>query len=548
MAAAAVAAVLVAAGLVVVYLGSPPASTAAQKPLRVEKSPSLHHLLQRTAPAQGASALSRLTPVSDGELEDARRRARSGAPWNIVIIDTDDQPKGTEFGMPTVRRELIGKGITFSGGLIPTPVCCPSRASLLTGLFAQGTGVYDNTQGGVPGGNRAFVENGNESKTFAVALKKIGYRTGLFGKYLNQYGKSYEGFAPQGWDDFVSFTSKSRYFGFSVTRPYKTRDAKRVRAGKQPFRVPYRKVSGYSTSFFGKQVADFIRTTPQQQPLLAVYTPYAPHTPSIPEKRYRHSLTDTGWWLTDPSVMEADVWDKPYWVGQTPVSPNVDKRPLGLRLVKQRETLLTVDDEVSRILRALKETKRLNRTIVVFTSDNGYMHGQHRLSRKGVPYRGATEVPLVMRIGGGQGRGTVDARVAAANIDVAATILDVAGLPNTTQGYSLLGPAQRSGVPLLGVAAEFEGVARPPYCGWRTSSEMFVRYGSGEEEYYDYSVDPYELENAVADPAFAARVEQLRESARTACDPTPPRFGPTFDEPTWAYDDVVPRQDRDAEE
>lgn len=548
VAAAAVAALLVFAGLVVGAVSGSAPSTAASSPERVDSSGMLDHILQRTAPARGEQTLKSLPPISSDDLASYRRKTRSAKPWNIVLIVTDDQPDGTELGMPTVRRELINKGVNYSSGLIPTPVCCPSRASLLTGKFAQGTGVYDNTGGGIPGGNAAFVTNGNELRTFAVALKKQGYRTGLFGKYLNQYGQTYDGFGPPGWDKFVTFTGTSAYFKYTVTRPYTGRAAKRVRAGGQAFRAPYRQVDTYSTTFFGKETAKFIRSTPRKQPVLAVYTPYAPHLPSTPERKYRKTLSDTGWWLTDPSVMEADVWDKPFYVGQTPVSGAVDRRPLGKRLVKQRESLLSVDDEVSRILFALRQTGRMDRTIVIFTSDNGFMHGQHRLSRKGVPYRGATEVPLIMRVGSGRSSGTTDARAVAANVDLAATVLAIGGADDTTQGYSLLSEPRRTGVPLLGVASSFDGVSRPPYCGWRTPTELYVRYGSGEEEFYDYTVDPYELDNAVADPAFAERVEQMRAAARSACSPTPPRFGPSFDEPKWQYGDYVPRQDRDAEE
>jgi arylsulfatase A-like enzyme len=529
-------------------LVGPAASTAAVQSDPAGTQQVLDHLLQLSRASVDEAAPVRQPRLTGRTRDKLAARASAGKPWNVVVIVTDDQPSGTQFGMPTVRRELMGRGITYSAGVVPTAVCCPSRASLLTGRFASGTGVYDNSGGGVPGGHSAFVANGNQTRTFPYLLRQAGYRTGWFGKYMNEYGADYRGFDPPGWNEFQTFTAKSTYAGFSVTQPYSAQDRNRIRAGKKPRAVASRPVDGYSTTFFGEATADFIRSTPRRKPLLAVYTPYAPHMPSAPQRKYRGTLTDSGWWLTDPSVMEADVSDKPRWVGQTPVSQYIDNAPLGKKLVKQREALLSVDDEVERILDALRQTRRLSRTIVLFTSDNGYMHGQHRQARKGVPYRAATEVPLIMRVGNTLRSGRVDPRSAAANVDLAATVLGVAGLANQTEGYSLLGAPQRTGVPLLGVAHEFEGVTRPPYCGWRTPTQLYVRYGSGEEEFYDYTVDPFELDNAVEDPAFAVQVDALRGATRATCSPAPPEFGPSFDEPTWEYGAYIPPADRDVEE
>ncbi len=159
------------------------------------------------------------------------------------------------------------------------------------------------------------------------------------------------------------------------------------------------------------------------------------------------------------------------------------------------------------------------------------LDGEHRLDGKGYPYLKSTNVPLVMRWGIGT-RGAIDDRLTIANVDVAATILESASLPNTTAGTSVRAPRNADGVLMVG-AESTSRVVRPPFCAWRTREELFVRYGSTEEEFYDYRVDPYELENRVADPAYSTRVEQLRDLARQSCTPTPPGFGPTFDLPRW---------------
>lgn len=183
------------------------------------------------------------------------------------------------------------------------------------------------------------------------------------------------------------------------------------------------------------------------------------------------------------------------------------------------DTLRSVDDQVKNLYEAVKARGRLDRTLFVYLSDNGYMHGEHRLDGKGYPYLKSTNVPLVMRWGIGT-RGAIDDRLTIANVDVAATILESASLPNTTAGTSVRAPRNADGVLMVG-AESTSRVVRPPFCAWRTREELFVRYGSTEEEFYDYRVDPYELENRVADPAYSTRVEQLRDLARQSCTPTP---------------------------
>ena len=103
----------------------------------------------------------------------------------------------------------------------------------------------------------------------------------------------------------------------------------------------------------------------------------------------------------------------------------------------------------------------------------------------------------------------MDDRLTIANVDIHATILQAAGLPNTSAGTSMLADRNSNGVPLYATESTSR-VVRPPFCAWRTREELFVRYGTGEEEFYDYRVDPYELDNRVADPAYTTRVEELR--------------------------------------
>lgn len=453
--------------------------------------------------------------------------------WNVVLVLTDDQPKGMLGDMPNLRRRIARRGVTYPNAFIPTSVCCPSRSSLLTGELAAETGVYTNKNDPRIGGYRAFKRKGNERRTFAVSLKGAGYRTGFFGKYLNHYGDSYNGRKPRGWNQWTAFATKrsGKYYRYDVTTPYSKRDRRRIANGKLPKSPRTKRIKRYSTTFFGQQAARFIRETPKSKPVLAVYAPYAPHGGFVGSSKYRGSLTDSKWWRNDPSVREDDVTDKPKWLRDRKNSQWISNWLARDPHTKQRETLRSVDDEIGRLVKVLKRTKRLKRTVFILVSDNGYAHGQHNIVAKYTPYRAATEVPLVVRYGNQLRSSAEDPRVTAANIDLTATILRAAGLAETVKGKPLTGPRPWGGVPLTGVKYG----SRPPYCGWRTSSQMYVRYGSGEEEYYDYATDPYELQNRATDPSARTAVAALRKQAARACRPAPPGYGPRFSKPTWKY-------------
>lgn len=445
--------------------------------------------------------------------------------WDVVLILTDDQPIGTVQGMPELTRLLAARGTTFSNAIVPTSLCCPSRTSLLTGKLATATGIYSNESDTGYGGYPAVKAAGLENDTIATAMDAAGYRTAYFGKYLNEYGALYDGIAPPGWDTWRVFTTtvqsgRYRNFGLSDAVPF----GQRAKSARQEF------VAGYSTTHLGGLTADYIRKAPLNQPLLTVFAPYAPHSPFTAEKKYRGTSRLSADYR-NASVNEVDVSDKPSYVQQVPGTDTVEGAAPGANLAKQIDTLRSVDDQIAEIYKAVKARGRLDQTLFVFTSDNGYMHGEHRLDGKGYPYLKSTNVPLVMRWGNGSAA-TVDSRLTVANVDVAATILAAAGLPNRTQGTPVTADRNSAGVPMVGTESTSRAV-RPPFCAWRTRDELFVRYGTLEEEYYDYRVDPYELTNRVADPQYAARVDQLRQLARDACEPPPPGYGPTFDLPRW---------------
>jgi arylsulfatase A-like enzyme len=190
-----------------------------------------------------------------------------------------------------------------------------------------------------------------------------------------------------------------------------------------------------------------------------------------------------------------------------------------------QESLESVDEAVARTVQALRDAGRLDNTLIVFTSDNGLMLGEHRLFvRKNVPYRWSTDVPLVLRWDGHVAAGARDRRLAL-NVDIAATVASAAGISMPTEGLNLLGAVRRDGYPLEATRYRLARKSlRPPYCGYRTRRYMFARYNGGFEELYDYRRDPQELTNVANRPRYEDVVTGLRERAHAECSPTPPGF------------------------
>jgi N-acetylglucosamine-6-sulfatase len=423
---------------------------------------------------------------------------------NIVLIVTDDQRFDTLHVMPAVQRLLVRGGMTLRRAIVTNPLCCPSRATILTGRYSHTTGVYSNAA--PDGGWTAF--QASEPRTIATALDAVGYRTALVGKYINGYrGEAL--YVPPGWDRWFAFwRGNGRY------RNYTMFDDSRglVSYGAQP--------GDYSTDVIRRQAVAFIRGTPTDTPLFLMATPNAPHARYIAAPRHDGDLA------TMPvhqgtAVNERDLSDKPAYLKRRFSTPVED---LKRRTRDQWETLLAVDGMVSRIQQALTETGRAQNTLFIFTSDNGLSNGEHRWLGKQVPYEESIRVPLIISLPGQIPAGTrSDALVS--NVDLAPTIADFAGASLRADGVSLrpLVTGARSSVRGSVLLEHVEGApAVPAYCGVRTSSFTFVHYATGEEELYDLVGDPRQLQNvALTRPRKTAQLRALTESL---CRPLPPGF------------------------
>jgi arylsulfatase A-like enzyme len=458
------------------------------------------------------------TPAAAAPYVSARDDA---APPNVLLILTDDQRANTLVGMPRVMEELVGQGTTYPNAFVPTSWCCPSRASLLSGKFAHNSGVWENLQASAWGAWSAFANGGEEKDTLATRLHDAGYRTGLFGKYLNDTTAQAEAYLPPGWDAFDAF------LGGNYTRYRLSSDER-----------PVRKDRRYLTDALADRTLDFIASTPTDTPFFAYFSPFAPHYP-YDAGPYAGATREAG--LLDdieaatrfpsPATNQADMTGSPRWMQKLEPSDmwdnegRTDSETMTLSDVveRQADTLMGVDAAVGRMIDSLRESGRLDNTLIVFLSDNGYAWGEHRLQGKNTPYDVSVRVPLVMRLDGTLKAGVEDRRIVAANVDVHATILDLAGVkPGRIDGLSAV-TSERDG--LVMEAMRWVGKrGRPAYCGYRTDDRLYVRYSTGEEELYDYSRDPYELENVAADPAYAVEKQALKRQTRKACSPTPPGF------------------------
>jgi arylsulfatase A-like enzyme len=429
---------------------------------------------------------------------------------NIVVIVTDDQRWDTLGYMPAVSSELMDKGITFTNAFVENPLCCPSRASFLTGRDSHTTGVFTNDD--PYGGFNAF----DDSATLATWLDDAGYDTFLAGKYLNQYWDTHGSYVPPGWDGWRAFASTPGYFNYDIsldgtaTQSYGAAEA------------------DYSTDVISGFAETAIRQASAQDPLFLWVTPYAPHGPSTPAPRDAGTLNGIAPWRP-PSYNEKDVSDKPAYVQTTPRLTSDAQTAIDVERQDQLETLGAVDDGVATILAALRDTGRLRDTIVVFTSDNGFLWGEHRRDGKIVPYEESIRIPFVIRWDRVIDAPHNEAKLIE-NVDLAPTLVQAAGasaggfdgrtlMPLLTGG----GGSWRSNM-LIEHAGPGSNI--PGYCADRAPKDIFVHYATGEEEYYRVGPtgDRYERANKIDASKFAARITAMRDKVRQLCTPLPPEM------------------------
>lgn len=429
------------------------------------------------------------------------------------MILSDDQRWDTLWGMPTVEEALASNGVTFANSFVVNPLCCPSRAGLLTGRYSHSTGVYLNRP--PHGGFSSF----DDRQTIATALHDAGYETALVGKYLNDYGARAGDarYVPPGWDEWSVFLGGPRYYDYRLAE-----NGTVVRYGHRP--------TDYSTAVLARQAVAFLRHA--RRPFFLLFAPYAPHEPATPPPGYGDAFAHFSWWRP-PSFNEHDLSDKPAYIRRLgPLSKSQVERAAHFRR-EQLEAALGVDDAVRSLLKTLEQRGLLDTTFIAYTSDNGVAWGEHPLiaARKLVPYEEPIRVPLVIRYDPiAHEQPSQDGHLVL-NIDLAPTLAALAGtrVP-AADGRSLL-PLLRTHRPVPW-RSDFliEHLAGPPqrdvptYCAVRSERYTYVLYQTREEELYDLRRDPHELDNIARHPGAAATKTQLRQRLADLCRPPPPGF------------------------
>jgi arylsulfatase A-like enzyme len=480
----------------------------------------------------------------------------SPRPPSILFVLTDDMATGDTASMAAVQDLLVNRGTSFSRFHLSVPLCCPSRSTILRGQYAHDHGVFTNDP---PfGGYRRFLGLGHEHSTVATWLHDAGYRTGLFGKYLNDYGQEGDRtHVPPGWDEWCSPAGGDPYSGFDYVM---NENGSLVPYGGRP--------RDYATDVFSGKAEEFLRrASADGVPFFAYVATYAPHSPATPAPRDEGTFRGAEA-PRPPSFDEAVVDDKPRYVRRRPPLSPEEIDGIDDLYRRRQESLRAVDRMVARLLDALASAGRLDDTWVFFLSDNGFHLGQHRLPPgKSTPYDEDVRVPLIVR-GPGVPADAVLPHIVG-NTDLAPTLAAIAGVapPSFVDGRSLLpllGPAAppeeswrrvfllehipeprkdltaaapggavpaesgSSGPPDVPVAPPFAHLPRterpvPAFAGLRTGRHTYVEYDTGERELYDMQSDPFQMENlaGTADAgllaALSERLALLRVASGEAC-------------------------------
>jgi len=435
---------------------------------------------------------------------------------NVVLIVTDDMSWAELPYLPVVQGRLAQEGVTFTNAFVTTPSCAPSRVSILTGQYAHNHGVRrnDRSDGGFPG----FFKSGHESSTLATWLQQAGRRTLLVGKYLNWYPRQApRDYVPPGWSHWEGLHSREDYYGFLLNS-----DGHLHKYGSAP--------EDYQTDVLRRRLVDHVTrfATDGGSPFFVYLAPYAPHGPTWPAPRHRGTRPDLRAPRT-PAFDEADVQDKPEWARRRPPLSGKAVARIDDLFRRRVETLLAVDEMIGELLETLERTGQLDRTFILFTSDNGFHQGSHRRERgKSDPYDESIRVPLLVRGPGIPHGRQADALVL--NIDLAPTIAELMGVPvpASVDGRSLVplllgeAPASWRTDVLVESWPNYEDSV-PAFDALRSRERLYVEYESGERELYRLDRDPHELENVFSGALpeelrpLAERLAALRGCAGSTC-------------------------------
>jgi N-acetylglucosamine-6-sulfatase len=530
------------------------------------------------------AALTTLLVIAMASLAEARPAgAGEDERPNILVVMTDDMAASDVALMPHVQKLLAGKGTTFADAIDSFPLCCPARATFITGQYAHNHGVKGNF---APFGWYGMKHRKN---ILPAWLDDAGYRTAMIGKWLNGYGAvDAHGEVPAGFDTWRGLLDVSAYdyFNYVMNADGKLRtwgDSAFARGlvefanievvgGVQTLETVFVKLeevfgpppytywgaeneADYSPDVTGEITEKLVRREAgAKQPFFIWWSPAAPHREDVsttlmgrqgPDPRPAPRYADESAELTlprPPSFNEEDLADKRTNLQEAaPPLSDAQIEQLQLDYEGRGGSLMAVDQHVKHLVRTLRRTDQLDNTLILFLSDNGWLQGEHRIpGDKFLPYEESIRIPLIVR-GPGVPKGeTVHGQVS--NIDFAPTLLDVAHAKpgRTLDGVSLL-PTIRKPSRRPNRVLEIEALDRlfagdipvnnwdRPYTGVRTDRYTYVVWTeTAEEELYDRATDPYQLASVADDPGYAAvkaelaaKLAKLEDCRGKACNVKP---------------------------
>jgi arylsulfatase A-like enzyme len=419
----------------------------------------------------------------------APARGVSTRPPNVLIIVTDDQRARTLKNMPRTRSWFKLGGTSFLEAYATTPLCCPSRASIFTGRYVHNHKVKTNRD----------APRLDMSTTLHSLLQNAGYRTALFGKFLNGWDMANND--PPFFDEWASFAAHGdRYYDslYNVNGRLRTLD-------------------GYSTDVIAQRAVRFLSESEDddRRPWLMYVTPVAPHFPYLVERDHRDAQLPE--WRPNPAVTEANRSDKPQFVQERVTDLSVAEHIRS----RQLRTLLSVDELVDKVMDKLDALDEDRNTLAFYMSDNGYLWGEHGLtqtSAKRTAYTASVRIPLLVRWPG-KVADRFESRALVATVDVAPTVLQAAGVaPAPLDGRSLLAPGERDRI-LLEYWADIANPT-PEWASLRTPTRQYTEYYGDDKqtvvfrELYDLEADPWQLHNLLA----TAHVDVTQLEAQLAAD------------------------------
>jgi N-acetylglucosamine-6-sulfatase len=437
------------------------------------------------ASALGRCLSARLEALVDAVVPAAMRP-------NVVLVITDDQRADSLDYMPKVLSEIADRGVRFRQAFTTTSICDPSRASMLTGLYAHNHGIVHNA---------ALLDENNDfdhENVVAGWLRNAGYRTALFGKYMNN-GYALGPYKPDAWDEWQIFIRDlDNYRGYELNR-----NGQIIQVGSSE--------NDYSTDRMARETMRFMRDN-ADAPFFVTYTPYAPHSPLMPAQRHIGAFANLPP-SRPPNFRPANVSLKPNWVKFSKTYANPDPSPIDESKRTYLETLLAVDDAVGDISQTLDQLGLTDNTLVIFLSDNGHHFGEQWWNSKFTSYEESVRIPFALRYPLRYPLAQ-DSEDIVLNVDIAPTIaaaVNVATPP--VNGQSLFGFLDGTSPPREDALHESitDFIAKPSQ-SLRTPEWKYIHTddaGGVTEELYDLASDPYELANLAFDPAFTSLKQEF---------------------------------------